>query len=65
MEKKSDEEQTDEWIKDIPLRAESEGFESEEMISCKKCKRNNPPNRLKCMYCGVELEFDASQSQYI
>lgn len=65
MEKKSDNEKTAEWLKEIPLRTESEGFATEEMISCKKCKRNNPPNRLQCLYCGVALEFDASQSQFI
>jgi hypothetical protein len=33
-------------------------FSSEEMIGCGACKRPNPPNRLKCLYCGVPLPDD-------
>lgn len=65
MEKKSDNLHSDEWLKNLPLRSESEGYKSEEMIVCKKCQRNNPPTRLDCMYCGAKLEFDQTQSQLL
>lgn len=65
MEKKTENIHTDEWLKDLPLRAENEGYKPEEMIACKKCQRSNPPTRLDCMYCGTELEFDETQSQSI
>jgi hypothetical protein len=33
-------------------------FSPEEMIGCAACKRANPPNRVKCLYCGVPLPDD-------
>lgn len=65
MEKKTEKIHSDKWLKDLPLRSESEGYKPEEMIACKKCQRANPPTRLDCMYCGDELEFDENQSQTI
>lgn len=65
MEKKADPVHSDEWLKDIPLTAENPAFAAEEMISCAKCARTNPPTRLKCLYCGTELEFSAEQSNFI
>ena len=32
------------------------------MIICAKCARKNPPTRLKCLYCGAELEISEAQS---
>lgn len=63
MDKKNKNLHEDKWLKDIPLRSEIEGFKQDEMISCSKCQRNNPPTRLSCLYCGVNLEFDEQQSQ--
>lgn len=65
MDKKEDKLHSDEWLKDLPIRSESEGYQPAEMIACQKCQRTNPPNRLDCIYCGVELEFDATQSQML
>ena len=65
MEKKADPIHSDGWLKDIPLTAENPAFAAEEMISCAKCARTNPPTRLKCLYCGAELEFSAEQSNFI
>ncbi len=65
MEKKADRIHPDEWLKDIPLPTENPAFKSEELISCAKCTRMNPPTRLKCLYCGAELEFSAEQSSFI
>jgi len=53
------------FLKDLPVRAEEIGYKSEEMVSCGNCSRSNPPNRLKCMYCGGQLELSAAQSAVI
>ncbi|MCB1024361.1 MAG: hypothetical protein KDB79_08225 [Acidobacteria bacterium] len=50
------------WLDDLPKESRVEGYNPEEMIQCSKCARSNPPNRLDCMYCGVDLEFSAEQS---
>ena len=49
--------QTGEHTKNIPIQTEDIAFKPEEMIACEKCARKNPPNRLKCFYCGAELEI--------
>lgn len=61
MDPKDDKDQPDEWLRDLPLRSKTEGFEPGEMIACPKCGRKNPPIRLDCMYCSAELEFDENQ----
>ena len=48
-----------------PVQTENIAFKPEEMISCGKCARTNPPNRLKCFYCGAELEMTAEQAANI
>ncbi len=49
----------------FPVQTEDIAFKPEEMISCGKCARMNPPNRLKCVYCGGELEISAEQAANI
>ncbi len=61
MEKKTEQIHSDEWLKDIPLQMENPAFNPEEMILCAKCARTNPPTRLKCFYCGAELEISEAQ----
>lgn len=46
----------------LQLRSEDPGFSPAEMIACVKCTRPNPPNRLRCIYCGVELELSDEQA---
>ncbi len=60
-----DNQQPEEFLKDLPIQAEEIGYKADEMVSCKNCSRTNPPNRLKCMYCGTELELSAEQSTKI
>lgn len=55
----------EERLKDIPFQTEDIAFKAEEMIVCRKCERKNPPNRLKCLYCGAELELDEFQSGFV
>ncbi len=57
--------QPDDWLKDLPVQTENIAFKPEEMISCAKCQRRNPPNRLNCFYCAGELEISAAQSQFL
>ncbi len=65
MEKKVEMIGSDEWLKDLPIQAENPAFKAEEMISCKKCERTNPPTRRKCFYCNEELEISESQSRFL
>lgn len=51
--------------KDLPVQTENIAYASDEMIECEKCRRANPPNRLKCLYCGAELEFSDAQTGFI
>jgi hypothetical protein len=47
------------------FQTEDIAFKPEELILCKNCARTNPPTRLKCFYCGAELELSAEQSAKI
>jgi hypothetical protein len=59
LEKKSEQLHDDLWLKDLPIRSDAPEFGSEELIACEICERQNPPNRMKCLYCGAELSnFD-------
>jgi len=49
----------EDFLKNLPVQAEEIGFKPDELIHCQKCSRTNPPNRLKCLYCGAELEISA------
>lgn len=42
---------------DPRIQTEDIGFDQKELIACGGCGRMNPPNRLKCVYCGVRLEI--------
>jgi hypothetical protein len=65
MEKKTENIHPDEWLKDLPVQSEVEGFKPEEMLTCPKCERKSPPTRLDCFYCGAELPVSESQSKYL
>ena len=52
-------------LQDLPPPPETAAFKAEEMIACGKCARRNPPNRLKCLYCGAELEPDENRSRFV
>lgn len=65
MENNSEKTSAEAHLKDIPVQAEDIAFKAEEMIICQKCGRKNPPNRLQCLYCGAELEFDETQSGFV
>lgn len=41
----------------IPVMTEAIGFSAERMVACSKCGKQNPPNRLNCLYCGTLLEL--------
>jgi hypothetical protein len=54
--------QTDDEIANvdgIPVMTESIGFAAEKMVECSKCAKQNPPNRLNCLYCGKALQLPA------
>lgn len=65
MEKKVEKIHSDQWLKDLPIRAENQAFKSEEMNACGKCRRANPPTRPNCLYCGAELEISEAQSRHL
>lgn len=56
---------SDEFLNNLPIQSEDIAFKPGELISCGKCSRTNPPNRLKCVYCGAELEISAEQAEKI
>ena len=64
MEKKHDK-GGGEWVNNMPVRSENIAFSIEEMITCGKCSRVNPPNRLQCLYCAAELEISGAQADQI
>ncbi|HQU83960.1 MAG TPA: hypothetical protein PKY59_12570 [Pyrinomonadaceae bacterium] len=53
------------WLKDMPIQTENIAFKAEEMVLCEKCRRNNPPNRLKCFYCAADLQLSSEQSESV
>lgn len=55
----------EDFLKDLPLQSEEIGFKPDEMIACGNCARTNPPNRVKCLYCGAQLELSAAQADKI
>lgn len=65
MEKKTEKNQAEEWLNNLPIQGENPAFNPEEMIVCGKCERKNPPTRLDCFYCGAALEFSEAQSGFI
>ena len=56
---------TEEWLKEIPVQSENPAFKPEEMIACAKCARKSAPTRLKCFYCGAELEISEAQTEFL
>lgn len=65
MKKKVKKNNFDEWLNELPTKIENPAFQPEEMLACQQCQRTNPPNRLKCFYCGAEIEISEAQSQYL
>ena len=41
---------------DPRIQTEDIAFKPDEMQPCTACKRLNPPTRLRCLYCGAEVE---------
>lgn len=60
-----EEKNREDFLKDLPVTAEEIGFKPGEMVSCGNCSRFNPPNRLKCVYCGAGLELSEEQTAKI
>jgi hypothetical protein len=57
--------QPDDWLKNLPVQTENIAYKADEMIDCAKCNRSNPPSRLNCFYCGDELPAKDVQSKFI
>ncbi len=53
------------WLGDLPTRTENAAFDAKQLIGCGKCARQNPPNRLNCLYCGNDLEISDLQNDFI
>lgn len=47
------------------IQTENIAFKADEMVDCEACNRKNPPNRLKCMYCGGGLAVKAEYADGI
>lgn len=47
----------------IRVQTEDIAFARDELITCDRCARQNPPNRLECLYCGHGLAVDAGRME--
>lgn len=65
MEKESELDITDQWLKDLPLSTENPAFKPEELLVCESCGRKSPPTRASCFYCGKELPVSELQKQFL
>jgi hypothetical protein len=52
-------------LTNLPVQTENIAFKTEELITCTKCQRTNPPNRFKCFYCAAELEISPENAALI
>jgi len=43
---------------EIPTMTDDQRFAADEMVTCGKCFRTNPPNRAACLYCGSDLAVE-------
>ena len=43
--------------------SEPQGFTPDQMISCEECLRANPPTRINCLYCNVQLPVTESSAR--
>lgn len=59
------EEKNEDWLRNLPVQSEPEGFKSAEMIVCPQCARKNAPTRLKCLYCNADLPTTENASSYV
>jgi len=52
---------SDYWTEGLTTDSTLDTYDRDEMILCVKCARKNPPTRLDCLYCGVELEMSGAE----
>ncbi|MEP6946364.1 MAG: hypothetical protein ABJA02_10635 [Acidobacteriota bacterium] len=52
-------------LNEIRFQTEDIAFASEDLVTCTGCKRQNPPNRLNCLYCGNSLPVHADRIDLI
>lgn len=57
--------QSNDWLKNLPVQTESIAYQPDEMIVCARCSRSNAPSRLNCFYCGFELAVTDAQSKFV
>jgi hypothetical protein len=50
---------------DPSIQSEKLGFDPELMVACASCGRNNPPNRVACLYCAGGLPIDPTTVETI
>ena len=43
--------------------SEPQGFTPDQMIRCEECLRANPPTRINCLYCNVQLPVTESSAR--
>ena len=43
--------------------SEPQGFTPDQMIRCEECLRANPPTRMNCLYCNVQLPLTESAAR--
>ncbi|MEP7074645.1 MAG: hypothetical protein ABI878_02455 [Acidobacteriota bacterium] len=58
MSEKTNIKSAEDRLKEMPVQTENIAFAPEDMRTCTKCGRANPPNRLKCFYCAADILID-------
>lgn len=55
------------WLKDFTdsTHESVHRFAPEQMVECNACGRPNPPTRLNCFYCGMQLEISEKNEKLI
>lgn len=43
------------YVDELDGKRDGKLRENKSPVICPKCKRNNPPNRTACQYCGIEF----------
>jgi len=57
----SEEEKASQTMK---IQTESIAYAADDLVTCARCSRSNPPTRPKCVYCGADLEIPEDKARH-
>lgn len=47
----------------MKVQTENIAYAADDLVTCAKCSRTNPPTRPKCVYCGADLEIPEEKAR--